>query len=52
MSKASREHRVANIDRWKADHGRRSSNAAQPHTLKFNKGTRAAHRKRAVRDFD
>lgn len=52
MSKAPKVHRVANLDRWKADHGRRSSSAAQPHTLKFKKGTRGAQRARAVRDFD
>lgn len=45
-------YRVANIDRWKADHGRRSSSAAQPHTLKMRKGTRAAKKTRAIRDFD
>lgn len=52
MAKKDKAHKVANIDRWKADHGRRSSSAAQPHTLKFKKGTRAVRRVKAIRDFD
>ena len=45
-------HRVANLDRWKAHHGLRSSSAASPHTPKPRKGTRSSQRRRAIRDFD
>ena len=51
MASKSRPYRVSNIERWKADHGRRSSSAAQPHTLKARKGTRGANKVRAIRDF-
>ena len=49
---AKNAYKVENLERWKADHGRRSSSAAQPHTLKFRKGTRAARNAKAIRDFD
>lgn len=42
---------VSNLERWKAMHGLRSSNAAQPHAPKNRKGTRAVNRKRAIQDF-
>ena len=42
--------KVANIERWRAMQGLRSSSAAQRHTPKHRKGTRAANKARAIRD--
>lgn len=50
MSSKRNAYRVANPERARAMHGLRSSNAAQPHTSKSRKGTRARNNRRAIRE--
>ena len=49
MSKPDREHRIANLERWKAMHGLRSSNAAQPHIPAALKGTRTSKKNAEIK---
>lgn len=39
---------ASNLERHKAMHGLRSSSAAQPHTARPRRGTRAHQRRRAI----
>jgi len=45
---AKSDYKVANLERWKAMHALRSSNAAQPHVPKNLKGTRSSKKKNAI----
>jgi hypothetical protein len=48
MARKTSPHKVANLELAKAMHGLRSSSAAEPHTPKPRKGTRAARKNKAI----
>jgi len=50
MAPKNHDARWANLERAKAMHGLRSSNAAQPHVPRPRKGTRAERERQAIRD--